>query len=77
LKLGVRLPDGTLLNRLLPVGQHLVVTLPSGLDSTFPVYIFIWPAGAPAGAWRVEGTLLEPALGKTYSRDVKVFGSLP
>jgi hypothetical protein len=77
LKLGVRLPDGTPLNRLLPIGQHLVVTLPAELDSTFPVYSFTWPAGAPAGAWRVEGTLLEPALGKTHSRDVKVFGGHP
>jgi len=32
-----------------------------------------FPAGLPAGVWHVEGTLLEPALGRTFSRDVKVF----
>ena len=77
LKLGIRLPDGTPLNWLGPSREHLVFTAPAGVDSTFPVLNFTWPAGAPAGAWRVEGTLLEPALGKTYSRDVKVFGGHP
>jgi hypothetical protein len=37
----------------------------------------LWPEGGPTGVWHVEGTLLEPALGKTFSRDVKVFAVAP
>lgn len=77
LKLGVRLPDGTGLNLFGPSGEHLVITLPAGLDSSFPVLSFLWPAGAPTGVWRVEGTLIEPSLGRTYGREVKVFEAEP
>jgi hypothetical protein len=29
------------------------------------------PAGVSPGTWTVEGTLLEPEFGKTFSRDAK------
>jgi hypothetical protein len=72
-KLGFRQPDGTGSSLFGPQTQHVVVTLPAGLDSTFPLLNMPWPAGLPAGVWHVEGTLLEVALGKTFSRDVRVF----
>jgi hypothetical protein len=31
----------------------------------------------PTGTWSFEATLLEVALGKTFSRDVKTFQVLP
>lgn len=73
LKAGVRLPDGTGVNLFGPNGQHIVVSLPAGLESTFPILNFTWPVGAPPGVWHVEGALLEPSLGKTLSRDVRIF----
>jgi hypothetical protein len=73
MKVGLRLPDGTGVSLFGPNGQHIVFSLPAGAESTFPVLNFTWPAGAPPGAWRVEGTLLEPSLGKTFSRDVRLF----
>jgi hypothetical protein len=76
-KLGLRRPDGTGSSLFGAATQHLVVTLPAGLDSTFPVLNMAWPGGLPAGVWHVEGTLLEVALGKTFSRDVQVFDLAP
>lgn len=72
-KVGFRLPDGTPVNLFGAPGEHLAVTLPAGLDVTFPIAGFQWPAGAPAGIWRFEGALLEVALGKTYDRKVRTF----
>jgi hypothetical protein len=76
-KLGFRLPNGTGASVFGPSGRHRIVTLPAGLDSTFTIVDFPWPAGAPGGVWQVEGTLLEPSLGRTYSRDVKVLEATP
>jgi hypothetical protein len=72
-KVGFRLPDGTPVNLFGPTGEHLAVTLPAGLDVTFPMAGFQWPDGAPSGIWRFEGALLEAALGKTYDRKVRTF----
>ena len=77
LKLGLRLPDGTAASLFGPSGEHLVVPLPAALDAPFPLLSISWPSGLPAGAWSVEGTLLEVALGKTFSRDVKTFQVVP
>ena len=49
-----------------------MISLPASADSTFPVLNLTWPAGVPPGVWRVEGTLLEPVLGRTFSRDVRI-----
>ena len=73
LKVGVRLPDGTGASLFGPNGQHVVFSLPAGAESTFPALNITWPANLPAGVWHIEGTLLEPALGRTFSRDVKLF----
>ena len=73
IKVGVRLPDGTGVSLFGPNGQHLVISLPAGMESTFPVLNLTWPAGVPPGVWHVEGTLLEPVLGRTFSRDVRTF----
>ena len=73
LKIGVRLPDGTGVSLLRSGNQHLVASLPAGMETTFPVLNLTWPAGVPPGVWHVEGTLLEPTLGRTFSRDVKIF----
>jgi hypothetical protein len=72
-KFGVRTPDGSPINLLGEAGEHLVVTLPAGFDGTVPLFNLHLPSGLPTGAWRVEGTLLEVALGRTFDRDVKVF----
>jgi len=77
IKVGVRLPDGTGISVFGPDGQHLVIPLPAGLDTTFPVLNLTWPAGVPPGVWHVEGTLIEPVLGRTFSRDVKTFAVEP
>jgi hypothetical protein len=76
-KLGLRLPGGTGISLLGENSQHLVLTLPPRLDSVFQVANFRWPASATTGVWQVECTLLEPSLGKTYSRDVKAFELAP
>lgn len=73
LKIGLRLPDGTGVSIFGPNGQHVVVTLPAGLESTFPALNLTWPAGVPPGVWHIEGTMIEPVLGRTFSRDVKLF----
>jgi hypothetical protein len=73
IKAGVRLPDGTGVSIFGPNGQHLVISLPAGFQTTFPALNVTWSAGTPAGVWHFEGTLLEPGLGRTFSRDVKTF----
>ena len=73
LKVGLRLPDGSGLSLFGPNHQHVVFSLPAGAEGTFPVLNVTWPSGLPAGAWRVEGTLIEPVLGRTFSRDIRVF----
>lgn len=73
IKAGLRLPNGTGVSLFGPNGQHIVVSLAAGMEATFPILNLTWPAGAPPGAWRVEGTLLEPSLGRTFSRDVRLF----
>jgi hypothetical protein len=74
-KVGLLLPDGTKANVL--GNKHLEVTLPAGLNTTSTLLTFAWPAGLPPGTWTLEGTLLGPDLGETYSRDVNVFTVLP
>jgi hypothetical protein len=74
-KVGLKLPDGTQANIL--GNKHLEFTLPAGFDSTSTLLTFVWPAGLPPGTWTLEGTLLGPDLGETYSRDVNVFTVLP
>jgi hypothetical protein len=76
-KLGLRRPDGTGVSLFGVAGEHFVMTLPPYLDTTFPVVNFSWPVWLPAGVWHVEGTVLEPALGRQFSRDVKVFVTEP
>ena len=73
LKVGVRLPNGTGLSLFGPNRQHVVVSLAAGAESTFPALNVTWPAGLPAGVWHIEATMLEPVLGRTFSRDVKLF----
>ncbi len=70
-KVGIRFPDGT--SQSLLSGEHVVLTLPSGFDAIFPVANLQIPAGLPTGAWHVEGTVLEVALGRTFDREVRVF----
>lgn len=69
-KIGARLPDGTPVNLF---GKHLELPLEAGLDKTFNLIDTSWPAGMPTGTWSVEGTLLEPKPGETFSREVKPF----
>lgn len=76
-KLGLRLPNGTPVSLFGPQGEHQVITLPAGADTTFPILNFPWPAGLPIGTWRVESSLLESTLGKQFSRDVKTFEGEP
>jgi hypothetical protein len=77
LKLGLRLPDGSAASLFGTSGEHLVVPLPAALDAPFTLMNIPWPSGMPAGTWSVEATVLEVALGKPFSRDVKVFQSAP
>jgi hypothetical protein len=77
LKLGLRLPDGSPVSLLGTSGEHLVVPLPAALDSPLTLMSIPWPSGLPAGTWSVEATVLEVALGKAYSRDVKTFQAGP
>lgn len=74
-KIGVRLPDRTPINLL--GNKHLEVPLPAGLDTTFTLFDFPLPDGLPTGTWSLEGTLLGPELGETFSRDVKTFDVVP
>jgi hypothetical protein len=68
-KAGGRLPDGTPINLF---GQeHVELKLAPGFDKTIALFDGPLPAGVPEGTWTVEGTLLEPELGKTLSRDAK------
>jgi hypothetical protein len=73
LKLGLRLPDGSAVSLFGISGEHLVVQLPAALDAPFTLMNIPWPSGMSAGTWSVEATLLEVALGKSLSRDVKTF----
>jgi hypothetical protein len=66
LKVGGRLPDGTAVSN-----QHTELTLQPGADRLFTVLDAALPAGVTEGTWTFEGALLEPELGKTFSRDVK------
>ena len=74
-KIGLRLPDGTPASILGPNGQ--TITLPTGTNATFTILDFAWPAGLPAGRWTVESSLMEPALGKVFSRQVREFVVTP
>lgn len=65
-KVGGRLPDGTAVTN-----QHTELTLEPGADRLFTVLDAALPAGVTEGTWTFEGALLEPELGKTFSRDVK------
>ncbi len=75
IKVGLMLPDRRKSNVL--GNKHLEATLPAGLDFTSNILSFAWPSGLPPGTWTLEGTLLGPELGETYSRDVNVFTVAP
>ncbi len=75
IKVGLRLPDGTPFNVL--GNKHLEATLPAGLDVSSNILSFAWPAGLPAGTWTLEGALVGPDVGETFSRDVKTFTVTP
>lgn len=77
LKLGLRLPDGSPVSLFGASGEHLVVPLPAALSAPFTLMSIPWPSGLPAGTWSVEATVLEVALGKAFSRDVKTFQTQP
>lgn len=74
-KIGVRLPDGTQVN--LVGDEHLVVSIPAGLDTTFTLFDMTLPSEIPTGTWKFEGTLLGPKLGEMFSREVKPFEVIP
>ena len=76
LKLGLRLPDGSAANLFGASGEHLVVPLPAALNAPFTLMNIPWPGG-PAETWSIEATVLEVALGKAFSRDVKTFQAAP
>jgi hypothetical protein len=77
LKLGLRLPDGSPASLFGASGEHLVVPLPAALNTPFTLMSIPWPSGLPAGTWSVEAAVLEVALGKAFSRDVKTFQAGP
>jgi len=74
LKLGFRRPNGTPVNLF---NQHLVISLPAGLDATVPLLNATWAPGSPTGDWTIEGTMLEPALGSVFGREVETFRAMP
>ncbi|MBI2875892.1 MAG: immune inhibitor A [Candidatus Tectomicrobia bacterium] len=75
-KIGVRRPDGVTINVM--GDRHMEVTLPAGFDQTVtPIDVSSVPEGLPAGTWTVEGTLLGPDLGETFSRQGKTFEVRP
>ena len=57
--------------------RHTELVLPPLYDATFTLVDMLWPAGTPAGAWTVQGTLVEPVLGGMFSQDVQPFTVLP
>jgi N-acetylneuraminic acid mutarotase len=74
-KVGVRDPGGNPLSVL--ADRHLELTLPRGETGPLRVIDLVVPAGLPAGSWRVEGALLEPALGETLAREARPFTVVP
>jgi hypothetical protein len=70
-KAGGTMPDGTAVNLL--GDEHLELTLQPGTDRVFTLVDRPLPNAVTPGTWTVEGTLLEPALGKTLSRDATRF----
>jgi hypothetical protein len=74
-KLGLWLPDGTVVNLL--GTQHLEHPFPARLDATVPLVEYVWPAGLPPGRGTVEGRLLEPVLGGLWWESVHPFEVLP
>jgi hypothetical protein len=75
IKFGLRLPDGTAVNTL--GNKHLEIPFPAGLNTNLTLATFPWPTGLPQGTWSVEGTLLGPDLGDTFSRATLTFASAP
>jgi hypothetical protein len=69
-KVGLRLPDGTPFNML--GDEHFQFAFPASLDFTGTLFDFAWP-DLPPGTWTIEAAVLGPALGETFSRDVKTF----
>jgi hypothetical protein len=75
IKIGLRMPDGASSNVL--GNKHLEFTVPAGLDVSSTILDFPWPSGLPDGTWTLEGALVGPDLGETFSRVVRTFTATP
>lgn len=72
-KAGVVLPNGSAMNVSSLSSRHLEATLAPGASISVELLRAVLPDGLAPGAWLYEAALITPELGRTLSRDSKVF----